>query len=172
MDVRQARPDDALAIETIRVHGWRTAYRSVFPAAELDALAIDEARWRQRLVEPPAGWWIGVAEEGGDVVGFVAIGPSRDERGIGELYAIYVDPDAWSTGAGTALIARAEERLRETYAVATLWVLDDNPRARRFYERAGWQPDGARKAEERLGVSAAEVRYRKSLRPVSDANGV
>jgi RimJ/RimL family protein N-acetyltransferase len=42
-------------------------------------------------------------------------------------------------------------------------VLDDNPRARRFYERAGWQPDGAAKTEERWGVAAAEVRYRKRL---------
>ena len=170
MHVRPAALDDALAIETIRVRGWRAAYRSVFPAAELDALGIDETRWRSRLIEPPAGWWIGVAEDGSRVVGFVAIGPSRDERGIGELYAIYVDPTAWSRGAGNALIARAEERLRETYVVATLWVLEDNPRARRFYERAGWRPDGARKAEERLGVRATEVRYRKRL--VSDTNGV
>jgi RimJ/RimL family protein N-acetyltransferase len=42
-------------------------------------------------------------------------------------------------------------------------VLEDNPRARRFYERAGWEPDGKRKAEVRWGVRAPEVRYRKSL---------
>jgi len=42
-------------------------------------------------------------------------------------------------------------------------VLEDNPRARRFYERAGWAPDGARKAEERFGVRAPEVRYEPGL---------
>ena len=42
-------------------------------------------------------------------------------------------------------------------------MLEDNPRARSFYERAGWAPDGARKAEERWGVRAPEVRYRKTL---------
>jgi ribosomal protein S18 acetylase RimI-like enzyme len=91
------------------------------------------------------------------------VGPSRDETAVGELYAIYVDPDDWSRGAGRALIARAEERLAEDYGVATLWVLEGNPRARRFYEAAGWQVDGARQAVERLGASPAEVRYRKRL---------
>jgi RimJ/RimL family protein N-acetyltransferase len=42
-------------------------------------------------------------------------------------------------------------------------VLEANPRARRFYERAGWRPDGARKHYERWGVTAPEIRYRKRL---------
>jgi hypothetical protein len=46
-------------------------------------------------------------------------------------------------------------------------VLEDNPRARRFYERAGWALDGGRKAEPRWGVRAPEVRYRKRFEPGS-----
>jgi ribosomal protein S18 acetylase RimI-like enzyme len=161
--IRPASPEDALAIETIRVHGWRSAYRHVYPAAELDALPIDPERWRSRLHVPPPGWTTIVCEEEGRVVGFASSGPSRDEDEIGELYAIYVEPDAWSTGAGRALLAEAERRLASEYDAALLWVLEDNPRARGFYERAGWAPDGVRKAEERLGVRAPEVRYRKDF---------
>ncbi len=165
MRVRHAEPDDADAVETIRIRGWRTAYRHVFPPSDLDALRIDGERWRRRFELPPPGWSTFVVEDGEQrVVGFASVGPSRDEQGPGELYAIYVDPDAWSTGAGRALIETAEEQLRREYAVAYLWVLEDNPRARAFYERAGWTPDGARKAEERFGVRAPEVRYRKELR--------
>lgn len=164
MQIRAATGDDALAIETIRVRGWQTAYRHILPRNELDTMAIDPARWRRRLDVPPLGWTTLVAEDEGEVVGFTSVGPSRDEPGIGELYAIYVHPERWSTGAGRALIERAEEQLRSEYDTATLWVLEDNPRARRFYERAGWTPDGARKAEERWGVRAPEVRYRKELR--------
>ena len=164
MDVRLATAADAEAVESIRIRGWRTAYRHVFPPEELDALPIDPDRWRSRLHVAPPGWSTFVVEDGdGRVVGFASVGPSRDEAGIGELFAIYVDPDDWSTGAGRALIERAEEQLRSEYEVAYLWVLEDNPRARAFYERAGWAPEGARKAEERFGVRAPEVRYRKEL---------
>ena len=163
MHVRLGTGGDAPAIETIRVRGWRVAYRHVLPANELDAMPIDSSRWRARLEQPPAGWSTFVVEDSGVVVGFASVGPSRDEHGIGELYAIYVDPDAWSTGAGRALIEQCEEQLAREYREATLWVLEDNPRARIFYERAGWHADGARKAEERWGVHAPEVRYRKEL---------
>ena len=61
---------------------------------ELDAAAsIDATRWRERLDEPPAGWTTFVAESATAASsGFAAVGPSRDERGLGELYAIYVEP--------------------------------------------------------------------------------
>jgi GNAT superfamily N-acetyltransferase len=163
MDVRIAIGADADAVERIRVRGWQAAYRHVFPAEELDRLQVDSARWRRQIDIPPPGWTVFVAETDGTVVGFVAVGPSRDGTPGGELYAIYVDPDSWSTGAGSALIKRAEEQLAREYGEATLWVLDDNHRARRFYERAGWAPDGASKREERLGVEALEVRYAKPL---------
>jgi ribosomal protein S18 acetylase RimI-like enzyme len=163
MEIRQATAADALAIETVRVAGWRTAYRHVFPPEELDGLPVDGSRWRLRLETPPRGWTTCVAVRDGTIVGFSSVGPSRDERGIGELYALYVDHEQWSTGAGLALMTQAESQLTTEYTEATLWVLEDNPRARRFYERAGWAADGARKAEERWGVRAPEVRYRKTL---------
>lgn len=168
MDVRAATVADALAIETIRVRGWQATYRHVFPPEELDGLPVDESRWRRRRVaEPPPGWAVVVAEDRGAVVGFAATGPSRDEDGIGELYAIYVEPSRWSAGTGRALLARAEHELARGHAEATLWVLEANDRARRFYKRAGWLPDGAAKEAEHLGVRAPELRYRKAL-TVSD----
>src|SRR4051812_10127189 len=143
MRIRAATGADADAIARVQERGWRVAYRHVFPAEELDRGGfIQASRWRERLERPPTGWATFVAERDGSVVGFVSVGPSRDERGLGELYAIYVDPDEWSTGTGRALIERAEEHLRGHYEEVALWVLEDNPRARRFYERAGWAPDG------------------------------
>jgi hypothetical protein len=47
---------------------------------------------------------------------------------------------------------------------AVLWVLEDNPRTRRFYELAGWLTDGEVKVEEWLGLVVREVRYRIDLR--------
>jgi RimJ/RimL family protein N-acetyltransferase len=49
------------------------------------------------------------------------------------------------------------------YVEATLWVLDANARARRFYERAGWAPDGAVMTDDSRGFRIREVRYRRTL---------
>ena len=164
MQVRVATSADADEIARVQESTWQAAYRHVFPVGELDRGGfIKPERWRDRINRPPTGWTTFVAVHDGVVTGFASVGPSRDERGLGELYAIYVDPEQWSTGTGRALIERAEETLRGVYAEATLWVLEDNPRARAFYERAGWSTDGERKTEERWGVHAPEIRYRKRL---------
>jgi GNAT superfamily N-acetyltransferase len=166
MEIRKATADDAIGIARVQERGWQAAYRHVFPAEELDRGGFIHAdRWTERLTRPPAGWTTLVAEHDDDVVGFTSVGPSRDEEAIGELYAIYVDPEHWETGTGRALIEEAEAQLRTEYAEVTLWVLEDNPRAREFYERAGWSVDGGRKAEARWGVRAPEVRYRKRFTP-------
>ena len=87
-----------------------------------------------------------------------------DTAGQGELYAIYVLPEAWGSGAGPLLMAAALSALRENgFAVAILWVLEDNPRAQRFYEREGWTRDGGRREEEFLGVTITEIGYRITL---------
>jgi ribosomal protein S18 acetylase RimI-like enzyme len=92
------------------------------------------------------------------VVGYAAFGPEqgldgrpRTARGgprpaqslTAELYALYVAPAYWSTGAGRALMGRVlEEAQAEGYPRIVLWVLEQNARARRFYERAGLRPRG------------------------------
>jgi GNAT superfamily N-acetyltransferase len=164
VQVRRATARDAASITRIQERGWQAAYRHVFPVEELDRGGfIEPARWRARLRHPPKGWVTFVAARDRTVVGFASVGPSRDLPELGELYAIYVDPGEWSGGTGRALILEAERELASRYTEATLWVLEDNPRARKFYERAGWQADGARKSFDRWGVAAPEVRYRKLL---------
>jgi GNAT superfamily N-acetyltransferase len=105
-----------------------------------------------------------VAEVDGEIVGFVGVGPSRDEPGEGELYAIYLDPAHFGTGVGRALMQAAVGRLRELgYAEATLWVLDGNVRAERFYRLAGWRRDDVFRTERFGDVPVGEVRYRLQL---------
>jgi GNAT superfamily N-acetyltransferase len=161
--IRAGTPSDAEAVARVNVRAWQAAYAHVFPAERLADLSVERraADWREW---PPL-----VAEVQGTVVGFVSVGPSRDSDASGELFAIYVDPDHWGTGVGRELIGAGEQRLRELgYVDAILWVLDDNPRARRFYERAGWYHDGNRRPIEIFGIEVPEMRYRKQL-PASPA---
>jgi ribosomal protein S18 acetylase RimI-like enzyme len=105
-----------------------------------------------------------VAEDEGSIVAFASCGDSRDAPGEGELFAIYALPEAWGSGAGSALMDAVLRALRRSgFATAHLWVLEDNPRARRFYEREGWTDDGERREEEFLGAPITEARYRITL---------
>ena len=167
--VRAALPTDATAMAALHVRAWRAAYGHVMPAAFLARLTVGdrEAMWRRSITEPelaPAERVILVAETGDAVVGFAAAGHARgdDEFGLGELYAINVDPPAWRRGAGRALLAAATAWLDARFAVSILWVVDDNRRARALYERAGWSTDGATKIEDYDGTAVSNCRYRRA----------
>ena len=163
MDVRRARLEDARAIAQVHAETWREAYEHVFGAERLASVTIDArlAQWERILAAGQSDVFVAVA---GGLVGFVSTGDSRDADAEAELFAIYVLPGAWGTGAGTALMRAGLEAMRlRASGDAVLWVLDDNPRARRFYEREGWALDGERKEDEYLGLRVAEVRYRIAL---------
>jgi len=107
-------------------------------------------------------------ESAEDPVGFAIVGPVRGTEasgsGLGELYAINLDPDVWGLGLGRDLLAAATAELsRLGFTEAVLWVATSNSRARRFYEVAGWHPDGAERIDDSLGPAIDEVRYRRSL---------
>jgi ribosomal protein S18 acetylase RimI-like enzyme len=166
--VRPAKPADADAIARAHVRAWQHAYAGLFPDEELARLDPVQraAALRRRLATPEAGRATLAVEEGESVIGFASVGPSRDDDGdgVGELYAIYVEPELWGRGAGRGLMRGALDALRDAgYAEATLWVLEENPRARRFYEASGWSTDGTAKDDTYLGTEVREVRYRISL---------
>ncbi len=169
---RAARPDDARGIADIHVRSWRAAYAGTVSADALERLDVDQrtAMWTRRLA---AGQMTLLAEMDGRTVGFVLLGPTpdpdHDPATTGHVLAIHVDPDVTGHGVGGALLGRAVDTLASAgYAVATLWVVVDNHRARRFYERAGWTSDGTTRREPlavegEAGDEVTVVRYRRTL---------
>lgn len=159
LTIRLARPEDADAIAAVRLAGWRGAYGPLLPPDAFDG--VDFAQWAERtrdlLLAGRSG--MRVVQRSDAVQGFCVFGRCRDEDlvGVSELYALYVIPEAWSTGLGRALMTVALDELDRP---VVLWVLRDNARARRFYEIAGFRPDGAEKTADVLGFDLAEVRYR------------
>jgi GNAT superfamily N-acetyltransferase len=163
--IRLATVADAAAIARIKVETWRAAYRDLLPEEHLAGMDVAHhtERWRSIL----AGESETLVACNDAVVGFASVGRSRDadaNADTGELLAMYVQPSDWSSGAGRALMLAAEDRLRAAgFRTATLWVLRDNVRARRFYECASWSHDGTTKSETIGARDVVEVRYRRAL---------
>jgi GNAT superfamily N-acetyltransferase len=152
--VRPAVVDDADAIARVQVRSWQAAYRGFMPDEVLDSLdvAAGARQQRERLGQLPPGAACFVATDaGGQTVGFAQVGDYfaqvgdyEEGDGSGQVYAIYVAPEHWSTGAGRALMAAALDFLTAGGPrPVRLWALDGNERARRFYERCGFVADGA-----------------------------
>ncbi len=176
--IRLATTADARGLAEVRVRGWQVGYEGIVDAEFLAAMSVDqnEARWSE-IIEAQ-GEQIRVAIVDGRVVGFASSGPYRVESeddktlntavfaepgSIGELYGFYVHPDSWGTGVANDLHDHAVDALRaDGWVRLKLWVLADNARARRFYERHGWTADGA---SETLSIQGAplEVRYEMAV---------
>jgi GNAT superfamily N-acetyltransferase len=167
MLIRAARPGDAPAVARLHVRAWQHGYRGLLPDQFLDRMSVEERAARYRFGDPdPQQPATMVAVEGGAILGFATTAPARDAdaAACGELCGLYIDPDCWSRGTGSALLAAAQTRLLEQgFAIAVLWVLRGNVRGRCFYEHHGWAPDGAARVEQVWGAAADEVRYRCRL---------
>jgi GNAT superfamily N-acetyltransferase len=163
-------PADARAVAEIGVLGWQAAYRDILSGDFLAGLSVGprEVAWRSMLESDEEGLapsWL--AELEARPVGFIATGPPRDEDlplPAAEVYALYVLPDVWRRGAGSALLAKAVDHWRaDGVTTLVLWVLEANLSARSFYESQGWRPDGAAQSIDVGGAVNIEVRYRLGI---------
>jgi GNAT superfamily N-acetyltransferase len=172
MSVRPAELDDAEGLALVHIRSWQEAYVGLIDQRVLDGLGDQlEARvewWRRRwttepvLGEPLTEVLVSV-DPGGEVVGFVTVtpGPDRTAPEVGEVRALYTRAAVWGSGVGGELWDAGVAHLAVLGCTeGSLWVLDSNARARRFYERQGWAPDGATQVDEVWGATVTEVRYR------------
>jgi ribosomal protein S18 acetylase RimI-like enzyme len=139
------------------------------PDEYLDGLDVEKRANMWRQLAQDADKIILVAEDSeGDIVGFSALGPSRDtdaDPSTAEVAAIYVHPEEWKKGIGRALLSASLEQIRKRkFDQLTLWVLEGNQRARSFYESFGFIQEGAVKDEDHWKTfTVREVRYRLNL---------
>ncbi len=149
----------------LHVLSWQVAYRGMVPDDYLAGLSVEQrlSRWQERFEQGSNAEYAIVAD--GRIVGLCISGASRDEGGeVGEIHAFYLHPDEWGKGYAYPAMQLALDILRaQGYLVAELWVLEENARARRFYQKAGFAHDGTRKELTIGGAAVWELRYRRQL---------
>ena len=175
VSVRPARPEDAAEIARIQVVTWRTAYRAVLPAAVLDEWDGEAATesWRRAVASPPTpGHGVMVAVEGSAPVGFAAFEPaelvageSPDPAGpSAEVSTLLVEPRWGRRGHGSRLLAAVADVVRAGGAARLqTWLLETDQVSSRFYESAGWAPDGWARTLETDGDPLREIRWHALL---------
>ena len=168
MNLRFAKLDDAEGLAVVHVAAWRSAYHDILPADVIEGMAQRcHGRWIENLQNNPDRRNL-LCEVHGRTVGFACFGPTRDQDAdceiTAELYALYVAPEYWNQGYGRALWLTALDHARKgEWRDITVWTLEENARARRFYERAGFRLEIMRKLV-RLGDQPfPEVRYRRLI---------
>jgi len=167
LEIRPAVIADAPGIADVH---WRSHQTTYVEPGRVPRTTVEAWTMRDRIqvwttnlaiasaaYPPPSGFrrmalW--VAEDDGAVVGFSAT--SGGHRGDGprdlELHALYVLDEYHGTGVGQGLLDAALGA-----EPAYLWVLGDNPRARAFYGRNGFVPDGTEKLDEDWDVNVVRL---------------
>jgi L-amino acid N-acyltransferase YncA len=140
-EVRRASVEDARSVAQVHVIAWQETYASLLAPGELDDLPVEPraVRWAGLIAGEQVRVWVATAS--GQTIGWASVGPGRgrDAPRDRELEGLYLLADYYGSGAGQALLDAAIAD-----SPAFLWVAERNPRATAFYQRNGFELDGAR----------------------------
>lgn len=165
--IRRASKEDAPALAEILTKSWMSAYADILPPAELKSSADKEryaAIFSTMTNHPENHFFLALC--GDRPCGMALYSPARDADlpDYAELIAVYTLQEHWGTGLGQTLMEKVLKELIGVYNDVALWVFQDNTRARRFYEKFGFAPDGKQK-QENFSDKPQSLRYIKVFKP-------
>lgn len=159
MEIRYIAPnDDRLAISKIYEESWKYAYNNIVPQNYLNS--IPAGKWAPNLDNPDRKTLIYIDND--TMVGTSSFGKSRFEQfdGWGEIISIYLLPDYIGKGYGKILLESTILELKKVgLENVFLWVLEENIRARHFYERLGFLQTDDFLDDNIGGKDLREIRY-------------
>ena len=159
MEIRYIIPtDDRMELSKIYEESWKYAYKGIIPQDYLDS--IPNGRWSSNFDNP--NWKTLICIDNGRIVGTSSFCKSRFEQfhDWGEVISIYLLPNYMGKGYGKALMkSTLSELKKEGYENIFLWVLEENSRARHFYEQFGFSPTDDFLDVNIGGKELREVRY-------------
>lgn len=163
--IREATSSDFADVAAMHYPVWRESWAGVLPANVLDALTSPQ-RWAvllyPRNLRRP-GWSMWLAEAAGAPLGMTIFGPDADEPECVELDALYIAASRQRHGIGARLLEQVLSSAAGRDVV--LWCAQANGRARRFYEKNDFRPDGRTLVWEPVpGVRVPHLGYRLTRR--------
>lgn len=150
--------DDLYAVSNVYEQSWKFAYMGIIPRSYLDS--IQPGSWSQNIIKPDRKSLIML--DGEKIIGTSSFCPSRfaDMAGCGEIISIYLLPEYIGKGCGTRLLRAAVDSLRQMgFDQIFLYVLEENQRARQFYEKFGFEPSGKYLNDNIGGRDLTELQY-------------
>ncbi|OAR26601.1 GNAT family N-acetyltransferase [Streptomyces sp. ERV7] len=161
MQIRAGARHDAQQIAALHADSWRTAYAGIMPESFLSGPLYEDrlALWQQRLTDDPSAAGLFVAEEEGELVGFVYLTPCPDGRVL--LDNLHARPGRTRSGIGSRLLRHAREwaAVEHPGRAVYLEVLSANTPAIAFYERHGAQRTDERVCRFEQGFELPELEY-------------
>ena len=161
--IRKLELNDIPRVAEIQIYAWRIYDKGVLSDEYLfkDMLVVKRMEYFEKFVKKNNSEMY--VFDDGIVKAFLTVGRCKDEDKADSLQirSIYVDPFFQRNGIGSLLIEHFENIARQrNFTEVCLWVMEHNQKARTFYEKFDYAPDG-KKVTYDLGTS--EMRYVKTL---------
>lgn len=167
MELRWAQnEEDIQSASFLHAIGWKEGFRGIFSAGVLAQISNDFFVDSMRRSLQTQRAHIAILSHGGKGLGAGSCGLSRgrDDPALGEIISFYFLPEAWGQGYAVSLMGFLLEKLRSMgCAKAHVWVLKDNARARRFYEKRGFHRTDGEKPITLGGETQLNVGYEMNL---------
>ena len=147
--VRPLGEDDWQDYRSVRLAALRESPEAFVATAE-DEASYDEDFWRERMRRSARL----VAERDGEAIGVVSVGSAKEDKTAGELFGLWVRPEARGSGVATTLVrqgARLATERGQSHLV--YWVGTENGRAVAFASGMGFRPTDYRRP---MGVVSEE----------------
>ena len=157
--IKLLTPKDAIQCAAVHAESWRFAYSDIVSNQSIEKnIARFRMIWTKLLLSNTDSHYAIVYNN--EIIGIITIAPSRDEDlpNYYEIVALYISPAYVGMGFGRqAMNWIKHEILSRGYNNILLWVLQDNYRARCFYEKSNFTTDYKTK-QSGLG-DTTEIRY-------------
>ena len=163
ISIRKAEPGDEKILAHIQTESWKAAFTDILSPEELERctnLEKAEQMYHSVLRREGCNMAIEFAENQPHCI--AAWGKNRCDLGdaVGELICIHSLQNNWAKGYGSAMMEYVLAQLQqEGYKSVILWVFEANTRARKFYEKHGFELTKQKK----LANGIAELMYAKDI---------